>query len=407
MNKYGIPYMGSKQKIADTIIAEIPKRKNFYDLFCGGCSITHAALIAGKWENYFANDIDPLMPQLFLDSLNGKYKNEKRWISREDFFKLKDSDGYVKTCWSFGNKGEGYLYSREIEPWKKALHYARVFEDFSFLKEFGIETNDASRIWIKAHFAECKEKYISWYTEKINKSKIDTEELRKNLNAKIEKNTKELQQYLLDGLKKANKRPCDVDRFLGTNGMAGHYFGKSQWEFPTREVYNKLQGFLYLPKSYDSIYGLQELLERLERLQSLERLERLQSLERLERLQRLQRLENLKVSSLDYRKIDILPDSVIYCDIPYQGTSQYTCGAFDYQSFFDWCKKQKELVIISSYTMPNDFVCIKEISHRCTFSMSQGGSNTTERLFVPEHQLELIKRKPTYTQLEFDFGLTA
>ena len=384
--------MGSKQKIADTIIAEIPKRKNFYDLFCGGCSITHAALLAGKWENYFANDIDPLMPKLFLDSINGKYKNEKRWISREDFFKLKDSDGYVKTCWSFGNKGEAYLYAREIELWKKALHYARVLNDFSFLKEFGIDTNDASRIWIKAHFAECKEKYISWYTEKINKSKIDTEELRKNLNAKIEKNTKELQQYLLDGLKKANKRPCDVDRFLGTNGMAGHYFGKSQWEFPTREVYNKLQGFLYLPKSYDSIYGLQELLE---------------SLQSLERLQRLQRLENLKVSSLDYRKIDILPDSVIYCDIPYQGTSQYTCGAFDYQSFFDWCKKQKELVIISSYTMPNDFVCIKEISHRCTFSMSQGGSNTTERLFVPEHQLELIKRKPTYTQLEFDFGLTA
>ena len=381
--------MGSKQKIADTIIAEIPKRKNFYDLFCGGCSITHAALLADKWENYFANDIDPLMPQLFLASINGKYKNEKRWISRDDFIKMKDSDGYVKTCWSFGNNGKNYLYSREIEPWKKALHYARVLNDFSLLKEFGIETNDASRIWIKAHFAECKEKYISWHTEKINKAKIDTEELRKNLTKKIEKNTKELQQYLLDGLKKANKRPCDVDSFLGTNGMAGHYFGKSQWEFPTREVYNKLQGFLCLPKSYDSIYGLQDLLESLESLQSLERLER------------------LKVSSLDYRKINILPDSVIYCDIPYQGTAQYSCGAFDHQSFFDWCKEQKELVIISSYTMPDDFVCIKEIKHRCTLSMSQGGRDTTERLFVPEHQLGLLKKKPTYTQLEFDFGLSA
>ena len=63
----------------------------------------------------------------------------------------------------------------------------------------------------------------------------------------IKKNTEYLQNYLLDGLKQSGKRPCDVDRYLGTNGMAGHYFGKSQWEFPTKEVYEKLQNFLYLP----------------------------------------------------------------------------------------------------------------------------------------------------------------
>ena len=33
----------------------------------------------------------------------------------------------------------------------------------------------------------------------------------------------------------------DVDRHLGTSGMAGHYFGRSQWAMPTEEVYLKLQ----------------------------------------------------------------------------------------------------------------------------------------------------------------------
>lgn len=61
------------------------------------------------------------MPQLFMDAIAGKYRDERRWISREDFFALKDSDPYVRSCWSFGNNGQSYLYSREIEPYKQAV----------------------------------------------------------------------------------------------------------------------------------------------------------------------------------------------------------------------------------------------------------------------------------------------
>lgn len=63
------------------------------------------------------------------------YKDEKRWISREDFVKLKDTDPYVRYCWSFGNNGRSYLYGRFIEPWKKALHYKRVFNDDTLMKQ--------------------------------------------------------------------------------------------------------------------------------------------------------------------------------------------------------------------------------------------------------------------------------
>ena len=46
MNKrYGLPYMGSKSKHADWVIEHLPAAENFYDLFAGGCAVTHAALL--------------------------------------------------------------------------------------------------------------------------------------------------------------------------------------------------------------------------------------------------------------------------------------------------------------------------------------------------------------------------
>ena len=84
--RYGIPYKGCKSKYAEQILSYIPSADNFYDLFCGGGAITHCALLQNRWENYIMNDIDEGLSQLFVDAVNGKYKNEKRWISREDFF---------------------------------------------------------------------------------------------------------------------------------------------------------------------------------------------------------------------------------------------------------------------------------------------------------------------------------
>lgn len=119
--KYGLPYQGSKSKLAERIVALLPPATHLYDVFAGGCAITHAALLSGKFKEIHANYISDSVT-LFEDALNGKYENESRWISREDFFRLKDSDPYVRIVWSFGNNQRSYLYSREIEPYKKAVH---------------------------------------------------------------------------------------------------------------------------------------------------------------------------------------------------------------------------------------------------------------------------------------------
>lgn len=94
-------------------------------------------------------------------------------------------------------------------------------------------------------------------------------------------------------------------------------------------------------------------------------------------------------SVLDYAEVEIPKDSVIYCDIPYEGTNVYN-GAehFDYERFYDWAERQTEPVFISSYQMPPDrFDCIQEWSHRSTLN-DRVNNAVTERIFVPRHQTE-------------------
>lgn len=145
---FGLPYKGSKSKIARDLIGIIPSGERFVDVFAGGCAMSHAALLAGRWKTVLANDITDT-PQFFADALQGKFKDRNEWISREDFFGLKDSDPFVRFCYSFGNNGEDYLYSREIEPYKKACHYATVFDDWTLLQDLCPEVAGYARISLK------------------------------------------------------------------------------------------------------------------------------------------------------------------------------------------------------------------------------------------------------------------
>jgi hypothetical protein len=170
--RYGLPYKGSKNGIAQKIVALFPPAANFYDLFAGGGAVTHCTLLAEKFKIHYMNDIDGEMIQLFADAVGGKFTNETRWISRDDFSRLKDSDKYISICWSFGNKGKDYLYGRHVDPWKKALHYARVFGDKSLLQEFGIDS-DGSSADIRKNHDTYKAKYIEWYKNNILNCSVD------------------------------------------------------------------------------------------------------------------------------------------------------------------------------------------------------------------------------------------
>ena len=318
---YGLPYMGSKNAIVPYLMNSIPSAENFYDLFAGGCAVTHGAMLTHKWQNFIINDLNGKITQLFIDAVNGKFANETRWISREDFFKLKDEEPYIWCCWSFGNRGTTYLYGEYIEPWKKALHYARVFNDYSLLKEMGIESN-GSRSDIRKHKKEYAEKYKTWFLKTHNCKQLS-----------------KINQIGLENL---------------------------------------------------------ESLQRLQSLERLESLERLQGLESLERLQGLESLERLQRFNVSYEQVPIKPNSVLYCDIPYENTQGYDAvGEFDHKTFYNWACNQKELVIISSYEISDDrFMEIDFIKKASIMNNTNVEERVykLEKLFIPKRQKELYEK---------------
>lgn len=344
MKRYGIPYKGSKNSIARKIVSFLPSADVLIDICAGGCAITHAALeicegLAPKWKRIIANDICEMPLKLFKGAICGEYADEKRWIDRETFQKLKDVDPYVRYCWSFGNNGINYLYAQEVEPWKKALHYARVFGDTSLLQNMGIDGN-GSRADVLAHEAEYKDKYIRWWLSQQKYAPAELDELIKNAKSDIKRDEEELRAYLLKALKTSGLTQAEVQRRLGTQ-MAGHYFGRSQWEFPTREMYQRMQEFIPLPDDYNELVGLYRL------------------------RQSLQSLERLETSFKSYENVKIPENSVIYADIPYQDTDCGIYEGFDHESFFNWAAEQKTPVYISSYKVDDErFACVFECDKR-------------------------------------------
>ena len=291
--RYGVPYKGSKNQIAEWVCSHFPKATNFYDLFAGGCVITQIALMKQNFNRYFANDIDFDGILLFMNAIYGKYQNESRWISREDFIVLKNKDPYIKYCWSFGNNGRDYLYSKEIEPYKKAWHYAIYFHDYSLAEKLSLDLKSIEPI------QDIYDRYIA--------------------------------------TKRITEKVTDINM--------------------SREI----------------------------------SFERQQQLEALNRLQSLQSLQSLQLSNCSYENVKIYKDSVVYLDPPYFDTNPYgddKSNNFDYEKFYKWALQQKELVIISEYNMPDDFICIDAIEKSVLLNSGASKKNL-EKLFIPKHQREL------------------
>lgn len=328
---YGIPYKGSKNRIAEKVLSVLPDGNTLYDVFAGGCAVTDCALRNHKYKNYVINDVSDT-PSLFLRALNGECSSLE-WVSREDFFARKDTDPWVRCLWSFGNNGRDYIYSQAVEPYKQALHYAVCFGDFTYMQRL------------------LPEQYAF---VKSGLSKID--------------------------LKDTKARRIALGKLI------------VQWlkEYRTPEMLDSNPLFKQVKRSKKQSIQSLEILQSLERLQSLESLERLQSLERLERLQSADGITITAIQG-DYQNLKFDdPDGVIYCDPPYKGTSSYGANGatdFNHNAFYDWCERQTLPVFVSEYDMPRDrFVCVAEFNLLSSICAKKS-TTVVERIFRPKCQV--------------------
>ena len=301
---YGLPYKGSKNRIAKKILDVLPAAPVLYDVFAGGCAITHAALLSGKYSRVVANDINGMIPHAFESAITGGFRNEDRWISRGDFQKLYKTDPYVAICFSFGNNLHEYCYARELEPYKRALHYAIFWKDIAPWAELCPETADALGAAMQAEDNRHK--------RRIKAGRVIVSALK---------------QGLSDGTISA----AVLDK----------------------PIYRKIR------KEKTPGLGIQpaesvERLKNLETLQTDESLCRLQSLERLERITDVDVSPVLTVTTEDYRALNFERGGIIYCDPPYKSTEERYGRGFDFAGFYAWCLHQANPVYISEYTMPED-----------------------------------------------------
>lgn len=126
----GLPYQGSKKKIAKKLVEII--KQNFdssqpiYDVFGGGGAFTAECIIQSLDVHY--NDASQNTVNMFLKVLQTDRENLKSLIiSREEFFKIREKqektiDDHLKLLVnSFGNNRRTYLYAKEFSDLKYKL----------------------------------------------------------------------------------------------------------------------------------------------------------------------------------------------------------------------------------------------------------------------------------------------
>lgn len=115
--RFGLPYQGSKSRIAEWVVEHLPAAPVLVDIMCGGGAVSHAAVLAGKWDRVVLNDVNG-MADVFVKAARGEYADYSFVPDREQFFALRDSDPVVSLLYSFGNNRNTYLWSRTLEPVK-------------------------------------------------------------------------------------------------------------------------------------------------------------------------------------------------------------------------------------------------------------------------------------------------
>lgn len=294
MKALGVPYKGSKAKLAKKIIDSLPPAEYFVDLFAGGCAVTHAAMLSQKYKRFIINDIDGRGTDVFYRAVRGE-RIPTEWVSRDEFHERKMTDSFTAVIWSFGNDMDTYIYGAKTESAKHAIHIA-------------ITEND---------YTECEDLNIAVKHCDLPINKLF--ERRMAITSSI---------------------------FESNNSLPMH----------TKQV-----------------------------AQALERVERIQAIQQLQESDALRRLE--PIQQLDYSKVEIPSNSIVYCDIPYRDTNTGGYQPIDYESFYDWCERQKNPVFISEHEMPDERFKVYKSWQTHQTSSGKGKINiVTENLYIPKAQ---------------------
>lgn len=148
---FGIPYVGSKARIGKELISKMlelkPQAHIFIDLFGGGGGMSYNACQFPNFDKIIYNDLNyqvynainflnkNIIDGTFIDFYN---KLESTIINRDQFFNLDLNDPFsfiLNRCYSFGNKGDTYIYSKDKYE-EKLIVESFILDPEKYYEEF-------------------------------------------------------------------------------------------------------------------------------------------------------------------------------------------------------------------------------------------------------------------------------
>lgn len=96
-------------------------------------------------------------------------------------------------------------------------------------------------------------------------------------------------------------------------------------------------------------------------------------------------LQGIELVTGSYDEYVYFENCLVYCDPPYKGTTSYKTNIFDYDKFWNWCRRMSKnnSVFISEYSAPKDFICVWSGEVKTNFASQRKNAthNATEKLF--------------------------
>lgn len=358
VRNFGLPYTGSKSRIAPWLMDMLPDCENFVDVFAGGCAVSHAMILSEKAKIITINDIKGDVIKLFLDALHGdleKY-NPYKWIDRTTFFEQKDNNPFIRLVYSFGNNGKNYLYSKEIEEYKHAVHLALTDDDWNSFNDLCPELAE-----------KCKTELQNY---PINHDDYSNSIEVRHLNFQ--------------------KKCCETLREISENSWYSNVIQQNPFYRTSKKEWishGKTGSKIVGARGNQEIFSI----TRIEKIahtrvaQHLERVKRVQHLEAVNRIKTINNVPIINTSSVDYKLLDIPNGSVVFCDPPYKdSTVKYNNQKFNHEEFYEWCleKAKYNQVFVTEYNIEHPhFHLIGEKGRQISFNSQGSKGMKIEKLY--------------------------
>lgn len=337
---FGLPYMGSKNETAENIVSMLPRGRRLLDLFGGGASVTHAALVSGRFDQVVYNDLDPLMVDM-LNRLKDEPLAPLRFVGRDEFKERYAVDPMVFFCWKYPSARPEYLFG----PGSEKLHEL-IFKLYEEREKPGL---GAYRFQMALGDPQ------GWATDALEAVGIynfTTDEV-KRAEGVILWHMDKIRELLNKSLKEHGQTVAYCVRI--TNTGASHFFQKCQQHVPNIDTLKALERGGAITVSDELMDAINEYKDAVKELRymidccktyrndwdDVIRLNKPRSIYR--RLEAVadclkRNTDRITINNGEYNAVEVLPGDVIYLDPPYQDKTEYRSGCLDYNALTEWIK---------------------------------------------------------------------